>query len=40
MYFVPPMCNPVGARDPGSSKSFMMAEISSGLYYKQPVINL
>lgn len=32
MYLVPPRCNPVGARVPGSSKSFMIPAISSGLY--------
>uniref|UniRef100_A0A0A9EYC2 Uncharacterized protein n=2 Tax=Arundo donax TaxID=35708 RepID=A0A0A9EYC2_ARUDO len=32
MYFVPPRKRPVGARVPGSSKSFIMAAISSGLY--------
>lgn len=32
MYFVPPRKRPVGARLPGSSKSFMMPVISSGLY--------
>lgn len=31
MYFVPPRYNPVGARDPGSSKSVIIAVISSGL---------
>lgn len=33
IYFVPPRNKPVGASDPGSSKSFMMATISSGLNY-------
>ena len=28
---MPPRCNPVGAREPGSSKSFVIALISSGL---------
>lgn len=31
MYFMPPRFNLVGARDPGSSKSFMIAAISPGL---------
>lgn len=31
MYLVPPRCNPVGAREPGSSKSFIIADISSAL---------
>lgn len=31
MYFVPPRYNPVGASDPGSLKSVIMAVISSGL---------
>jgi hypothetical protein len=35
MYFVPPRKRPVGARVPGSSKSFMMAAISSGLYWNK-----
>lgn len=31
IYLVPPRCKPVGARLPGSSKSFMIAVISWGL---------
>jgi len=31
MYLVPPIYNPVGASDPGSLKSLLMAVISSGL---------
>lgn len=31
MYLVGPRKRPVGARNPGSSKSFMMLAISSGL---------
>ena len=31
IYFVPPRYNPVGASDPGSLKSFIIAVISSGL---------
>lgn len=34
MYFVPPRKRPVGARVPGSAKSFIMAVISSGLNCK------
>ena len=43
IYFVPPRYNPVGASDPGSAKSFMIAVISSGLNYRnidtQPIKN-
>jgi hypothetical protein len=35
MYLVPPIYNPVGASVPGSSKSFLIAVISSGLNYNK-----
>lgn len=35
MYFVPPTKRPVGARVPGSSKSFMIPETSSGFNCKK-----
>lgn len=35
MYLVDPRYSPVGARDPGSAKSFIIATISSGLNYTE-----